>query len=76
MGLLFNMGHVKILTIQDDKNENCRLSVFINLDDRIFIETGDLNSDDPFYKGFVTLGKSDALALIDELQRLVSEIQD
>lgn len=76
MGLLFNMGYIKTLEIQDEKNLDCKLRIFLNYEDRIYIETGDLDMDELSYKGFVTLDKSDALALIEELQRLVSEIQD
>lgn len=65
------MGFTSQFLLIDETNNDQLMKVYINDKDRIFIETGALEGDDHFHCGFVTLDKSDAIALKKELERLI-----
>lgn len=63
------------LTIIDDNQPDQQLIVYLNDQDRIFMEVGDLKVPDGMYQGFITLSKKDAVALILRLQELTKEME-
>jgi hypothetical protein len=64
----------KIIRFGDDLNTEQYFEAFKNKDGRIFINVGDLNGEDGFFEGWVTLDKQDLLQLISELQELSKDI--
>ena len=65
------MAYRKNLIIVDDTDFEQKLEVYINDQNRVYISVGDLEHPDLcMYKGFITLGKDDVQALIDELNEL------
>jgi hypothetical protein len=62
------------LVITDNDNENAQLQTYINANGKIFVETGQLTSEFDYYKGWCTLDKEDAKALVKELNKLIKQM--
>jgi hypothetical protein len=60
------------LTLIDDTNPELSLNIFLNGEDRVFIECGYLYESESSYKGFITIDKKDAMALVNKLQEFIS----
>lgn len=57
------------LLITDNDNAEWQLEAFINTNGKISIVTGEIQSE--YHKGFCTLNKDDAKALVKELNKLI-----
>lgn len=65
------MAYVKKLKIVDDTNLDLQLEVYINGDNRIFLNVGEINTQNrEIYSGYITMDKEDVQVLIDELNQL------
>jgi hypothetical protein len=62
---------VEQLTLIDDSDPELSLNTFLNDKRRIFIECGYLNEAEAAYKGFITIDKKDAVALVNKLQDFI-----
>ena len=62
---------VEQLTLIDDSNPELSLNTFLNDKLRIFIECGHLNETEAAYKGYITIDKMDAVALVNKLQDFI-----
>lgn len=59
----------------EDEITFCQLEVYINNNDRIILNVGDLE-EDIYYQGFITLDIKDTEALILELQSLINTLKN
>lgn len=60
----------KEIIFVDDTNDKLKIRAFINEDNRVFIECGDLADEDYMYNGYVTLDKIDLEEFISYLTTL------
>lgn len=65
------MSASKNLVLSNDENE---LSCWINDKNNLYIEVGEINSEFPYQKGYITLDIDDVLELIKELKSLVKQM--
>ena len=66
------MGYKKNLRIFDEENQNQELEVYVNEENRVFINVGEIDNSDTnlVYTGWITLSKEDVQMLISELKEL------
>lgn len=70
--------HFYTMTIREETegSNQSELKLWANDQDKIYLEVGPINNEDaPYHMGFITLTPDDVRALINELTRLVNEIE-
>ena len=65
------MAASKNLVLTNDENE---LKCWLNNKDFLYIEVGEIDSEVPYTKGYITLDKDDVSELIKELKSLVKQM--
>lgn len=65
------MAASKNLVLTNEENE---LKCWLNTNDFLYIEVGEVNAEVPYSKGHVTLDKDDVIELIKELKSLVKQM--
>ena len=68
------MAHFKNLVLEDDSNKLSRLTAYLNSNNKVFIEVGEIEGDG-FYSGYICLDRQDTLVLIAELQNLLKQMK-
>ena len=56
------------ITFTDETSEDLELTLFINTDNRLYIEAG--NTSEQYKTGYLTLNKENVILLIIELKRM------
>ena len=63
-----------VFKIEDEENSGQALEMYINKDNRIFINCGEIDKEEFSYQGFCTLSLDDAIQMRVELDRLISDL--
>jgi hypothetical protein len=70
--------HYYIMNIleETESEHQSELKLWLNDKDKIYLEVGPVDNEDPHHMGFITLTKDDARALSKELNRLLNTMQE
>lgn len=60
---------------KENRDDNCQLALWPNTDSKLFIEIQPVGNTDAYQYQCITLNKTDTLALIKELQRIIEEFE-